>query len=164
MVWRNGDCGVHAEQNIGGLDDESWEWWDLASAAGMIYPVFIHQTDRDPALRYSLSYSNFKTWIDNYHANGISIIPFYEWWCMNANTHDMRITDISIQDHRLRFRVKTNGERGLVNVPVPAGPYLTVKDQNGQIIPWTDHNDNSVTFYVESGHEYEIRNQHPKNT
>ena len=164
MVWRNGDCGVHAEQNIGGLDDESWEWWDLASAAGMIYPVFIHQTDRDPALRYSLSYSNFKTWIDNYHANGISIIPFYEWWCMNANTHDMHITDISIQDHRLRFRVKTNGERGLVNVPIPAGPYLTIKDQNGQIIPWTDHNDNSVTFYVESGHEYEIRNQHPKNT
>jgi hypothetical protein len=157
MVWRNGDCGVHAEQNVGGLDDESWEWWNLASAAGMIHPVFVHQTDRDPAQRYSLSYSHFTTWIDNYHANGISIVPFYEWWRVNANTHEMEITGISIQNHRLRFRVKTNGERGLVNVNISPVRDLIINDiKTNEIIPWTDLNGNSVTFYVQSDHEYGI--------
>jgi hypothetical protein len=157
MVWRNGDCGVHAEQNVGGLDDESWEWWALASAAGMIHPVFVHQTDRDPAQRYSLSYSKFTTWIDNYHANGISIVPFYEWWRINANTHDMLITDISLHNHRLKFRVKTNGERGLVNVNISPVRDLIIKDLNtNEVIPWKDHDGNSVTFYVRSDHEYAL--------
>ena len=166
MVWRNGDTGVHAEQNVGGLDDASWEWWNLASMAGIIYPVFIHQTDRDPARRYSISYSNFKKWIDNYHDNAISIIPFYEWWRINANTYDMVITNISIQNHTLRFRVKTNGERGLVNVNISAGSGLIIKDlQTNEIIPWTtDYNDNSVIFYVASDHEYAIFHQNPKDT
>ncbi|MDD1699706.1 MAG: hypothetical protein LUQ04_02810, partial [Methanoregula sp.] len=157
MIWRNGDTGVQSEQNVGGLEDATWEWWNPASRAGLIYPAFTHQTDRDPAIRYSISYSKFKTWVDNYQANSISIIPFGEWWRINANTNDTRITDISVQNHTLRFKVKTNGERGLVNVNISAERDLVIKDhQTNEIINWTDNRDNSITFYVQSNHEYEI--------
>ena len=164
MIWRNGDTGVRSERKVGGLENANWEWWNSASKAGMIYPVFTHQTDMDPAIRYSISYSKFKTWIDNYHANGVSIVPFHEWWRINANTNDMLITDISIKNHTLRFRVKTNGERGLVNVNISAERDLVITDhQTHEMINWSDNGDNSITFYVQSNHEYEIFNQNLRN-
>ena len=157
MIWRNGETGVFSEPDVGNLEDATWEWWNLASKAGIIYPVFTHQTDREPAIRYSISYSKFKTWIDNYKANGISIVPFREWWLINANTNDMLITNISVQNHMVKFTVKTNGERGLVNINIPAEKDLKVFDHHTrEIINWTVNVDNSITFYIRSNHEYEI--------
>lgn len=157
MIWRNGETGVHSEPDVGNLDDSTWEWWNLASKAGMIHPVFTHQTDGEPAIRYSISFSRFKTWIDNYLTNGISIIPFYEWWMINANTHDIKITGISVSDTALKFRVKTNGERGLINVNIPADRNCKIIDMTAkEEIRWTKNPDNSITLYVQSDHEYEL--------
>jgi len=157
MIWRNGETGVHSEPDVGNLDDSTWEWWNLASKAGMIHPVFTHQTDGEPAIKYSISFSRFKTWIDNYQANGISIIPFHEWWMMNANTHDIDITSISVANTTLKFRVKTNGERGLINVNIPAQRDCKIIDlTTSDEIRWTENPDNSITLYVQSNHEYKI--------
>ena len=158
MIWRNGEMGVQAEPGVGNLEDSSWEWWNLASRAGLIHPAFTHQTDPEPAIRYSISYSKFTQWVDNYQANGISIIPFHEWWQINANTNDTRITNISEGDnHRLRFKVTTNGGRALVNVHIPGNPDLKILDHTTRKrINWSYGLDNSVTFYVEPDHEYEI--------
>ena len=27
MFWRNGDSGINAENEVGNLDDDTWEWW-----------------------------------------------------------------------------------------------------------------------------------------
>lgn len=157
MIWRNGETGVFSEPDVGNLEDSTWEWWNLASKSGMIYPAFTHETDREPAIRYSISFSKFKTWVDNYNAKGIVIVPFHEWWLINTNTNDMLITNISIHNQTLKFKVKTNGERGLVNVNIPAEKDLTVRDvQTHEIINWTANVDNSITFYIRSNHEYEI--------
>jgi len=157
MIWRNGAAGINAEPVIGNLDDDTWVWWNLASKSGLIYPVFTHQTDLDPAVRYSISYSKFKTWVDNYQANGISIVPFSEWWLINANTNDTLITNLSVQNRTLKFGVKTNGERALVNVNISAGKDLKIIDcHTDEIINWTNHLDNSITFFVRSNHEYAI--------
>jgi hypothetical protein len=157
MIWRNGETGVHSEPDVGNLDDTTWEWWNLASKAGLIHPVFTHQTDREPAIPYSISFSKFKTWIDNYQTNGISIVPFYEWWMINANTHDIDITNISVINNTIKFRVKTNGGRGLINVNISAERDLTIIDlTTSEIIKWIENLDNSITCYVQSNHEYEI--------
>jgi hypothetical protein len=157
MIWRNGETGVHSEPDVGNLDDSTWEWWNPASKAGLIYPAFTHQTDKEPAMAYSISYSKFKSWVDNYLARGISIIPFQEWWLINANTHDMLITDITETNNSLRFRVKTNGERGRINVLLPADRDLIVTDlDTDEVIVWAETPDNSIEFFVHSGHEYEI--------
>ncbi|TFH04211.1 MAG: hypothetical protein E4H06_03265, partial [Methanosarcina sp.] len=63
MIWRNGNSGIHAEQSVGNLDDDTWEWWESASRAGMSYPVFSHQLDVEPAIKYSISRSKFQNWV-----------------------------------------------------------------------------------------------------
>jgi hypothetical protein len=71
----------------------------------------------------------------------------------------MHITNLSIQENTVKFTVKTNGERGLVNVNLPGNPDLEILDLNSRtLIPWTHSLDNSIVLYVESDHEYEIRN------
>jgi len=157
MIWRNGNPGIYSERSIGALEDETWEWWNKASKAGIIYPVFIHQTDRDPAIRFSISYSKFKTWIDNYQSNGITIVPFGEWWHINANTNDTYLSNISVQNHTLRFMVTTNGEKALVNVNIFRRDDLIIRDRHTNTrVTWTGNGDNSITFSVQSTHEYEI--------
>jgi hypothetical protein len=157
MIWRNGETGVFSEPDVGNLEDATWEWWNSASKSGMTYPAFTHQTDSEPAIRYSISYSKFKTWVDNYKANGISIVPFHEWWLINTNASTMLITNISVEDQVLKFKIQTNGERGLVNINIPAEKELTIIDLHSrEIINWTAHMDNSITFSIRSNHEYEI--------
>jgi hypothetical protein len=157
MLWRNGNPGIYSERSIGALEDETWEWWNPASKAGLVYPAFTHQTDGDPAIHYSISYSKFKTWIDNYQSNGITIIPFSEWWHINANTNDTRITSLSVQNRTLRFTVTTNGEKALVNVNIPAREDLRILDlMKKKEVRWTNNADNSIIFYVQSDHEYQI--------
>ncbi len=157
MIWRNGNPGIYSERSIGALEDETWEWWNPASKAGLVYPVFIHQSDAEPAIGYSISYSKFRTWIDNYQSNGITLIPFSEWWHINANTNDARITDISVKNHVLRFRVTTNGEKALVNVNIVGRDDLRIRDLvTDTPVTWTGNRDGSVTCWVRSTHEYEI--------
>ncbi|MGA2913398.1 MAG: hypothetical protein ABSE07_07755 [Methanoregula sp.] len=157
MIWRNGEMGINSEPDYGNLEDATWNWWNLASKAGLIYPAFTHETDREPAIRYSISYSKFMSWVNNYQANSISIIPFHEWWSINANTNDTYITNISVQNHTLTFDVKTNGETALVNADVSEQKDLKIKDEiTHDFINWTASLDNSITFYVESNHKYII--------
>jgi hypothetical protein len=157
MIWRNGEMGINSEPAYGNLEDATWDWWNSASKAGLIYPAFTHETDREPAIRYSISYPKFISWVDNYQANGISIIPFHEWWLINANTNDTYITNISIQNHTLTFDVKTNGERALVNANISAQKDLKINDEiTHESINWTDNLDNSITFNVQSNHRYAI--------
>jgi hypothetical protein len=57
----------------------------------------------------------------------------------------------------VKFTVKTNGEKGLVNINIPAEKDLKVIDHHTrEIINWTVNVDNSITFYIRSNHEYEI--------
>jgi hypothetical protein len=157
MIWRNGDPGIYSERSIGALEDETWEWWSRASMAALIYPAFTHQIDRDPAIRYSISYSKFRTWVDNYQSRGITITPFSEWWHINANTNDARITNISVYNRTLRFTATTNGEKALVNVNISQRDDLRILDLSvNKEVGWTNNGDNSITFYVESDHEYQI--------
>jgi hypothetical protein len=60
MFWRNGGSGVNAEKKVGNLDDDTWGWWETASTKGMVYPVFTHELDQDPAIKYSISNSKFR--------------------------------------------------------------------------------------------------------
>ena len=95
MYWRNGDSGVHAEEIVGNLYDDTWSWWEPASCAGMTHPVFTHQLDKDPAITYSISPSKFKAWVNNYHSNNVSIVPFYEYSQISRNSHDAYFDNIS---------------------------------------------------------------------
>jgi hypothetical protein len=157
MYWRNGDSGINAETMVGNLYDDTWTWWEAASYAGMTHPVFTHQLDKDPAIKYSISYSKFKTWVDNYYSNKVSIVPFYEYSLISRNTHDAYFDNISSSGNLISFDAHTNGVKSYINVNVTAGNDTQVYDCTlNESLRYTLEEDKSINFWAENNHTYEI--------
>ncbi|RLF42578.1 MAG: hypothetical protein DRN17_07625, partial [Thermoplasmata archaeon] len=157
MLWRNAKgSGIKSIPNIGGLNDNHWHFWDIASQHGFVYPCFAHETDLDPAIDYSISWSKFTTWVDRAKEHGIQIIPFAEYYYINANQHDFYATNIQKGDGYLKFTAHTNSYKAYVDVAYTPTANTIVKDlTTGKIINWQK---GSVQFWVEDGHTYEIYN------
>jgi hypothetical protein len=157
MFWRNGDSGVNAEKEVGNLDDDTWEWWESVSRAGMVYPVFTHKLDQEPAIKYSISSSKFRNWVDNYFSKNVSIVSFYEYSQINRNTYDAHFDDLEYNEHLITFDVHTNGARALINVNISAGKDTQVYDStSNKFINYATEKDKSITFWVENNHTYNI--------
>ena len=153
MVWRNGAVGVHSQANVGNLDDANWPWWANASAAGMVYPTFTHQTDPDPAITNSISYSKFEQWLDNYAAAGVSIVPYYDYWTLAQNTYHTQVSDLMVDDGKaLSFTIDNIGGRSRLFV---AAPWTEkVLDGDGNEVPF-EAVDDGIIIEVEAG-EYQV--------
>jgi hypothetical protein len=151
MVQRD---GYHSrESSVGNLCDVYWTWWANASAAGMVYPTFTHQTDPDPAIMYSISMSNFETWLDNYAAAGVSIVPYYDYWTLAQNTYHTQVSDLSIENGKaLSFTIDNIGGRSRLFVAAPWTE--TVRDSAGNEVPF-EVVDDGIIMEVEAG-EYQV--------
>jgi hypothetical protein len=157
IYWRNGDSGINSETMVGNLYDDTWPWWEPASCAGMTHPVFTHQLDKDPAIKYSISYSKFKTWVDNYYSNNVSIVPFYEYSLINRNSHDAYFDNISSSGNLISFDAHTNGVKSYINVNVTAGKDTGVCDRTlNKSLSYTLEKDKSINFWAENNHTYEV--------
>lgn len=159
MFWRNGDSGIHAERNVGNLDDDTWEWWEPVSRAGMAYPGFTHELDQDPAIKYSISRSKFLNWVDNYNSNGASIVSFYEYGQISRNTCEASFDVVESTKNSTVFKAHTNGSGALVNVNVNvraekgASVYDNTSDKP---LDYRVEEDKSITFRVENDHTYSV--------
>jgi len=157
MYWRNGDSGVEAEEIIGNLDGDTMPWWELASHAGMTHPVFTHQTDKEPAIKYSIGLSKLKTWVDNCNSNNISIVPFYEYSLINRNSYDAYFDNVSSNGNLTKFEAHTNGFRSLVNMNISAGNNTRVYDNiTEKYLDFKVEADKSITFWAENNHYYNV--------
>ena len=153
MVWRNGENGVVGQVAVGNLCDDYWPWWASASAAGMVYPTFTHQTDPDPAGTYSISMSNYETWLDNYAAAGVSIVPYYDYWTLAQNTYHTEISDLMVDDGKsMSFTIDNIGGRSRLFVAAPWTEI--VLDANGNDVPF-EVVDDGIIMEVEAG-EYQV--------
>jgi len=157
MLWRNGDSGINAEKGVGNLDDDTWEWWEQASRAGMVYPVFTHELDQEPAIKYSISCSKLSNWVDNYCSNNVSIVSFYEYSQVNRNTYDAYFDALEYNESLIKFDAHTNGVKSFVNVNVTAGNHTQVYDRTlNESLNYTREQDKSITFWVENNHTYSV--------
>ncbi|WP_229392304.1 hypothetical protein [Methanosarcina sp. DH2] len=157
MTWRNGDAAIHAERDVGNLYDDTWEWWEPASKAGMSYPVFTHQLDIEPAIKYSISRSMFRDWVDNYYANNMTIVSFYEYNQISRNTYDASFENLQYSEELLAFDSHTNGAPALVNVNITVGNSTQVYDTTLDVfLDYETEQDKSITFRVEDGHNYKV--------
>jgi len=157
MFWRNGDSGVHAENLVGNLYDDTWEWWEPASQHGISYPVFTHQLDKNPAIKYSISSPKFKAWVDNYDSNNIPIVSFYEYNQINRNAYDAYFDNLEQDKHCVTFDAHTDGVKTLINVNISAGNTTQVYDSSlDWPLEFKLEQDNSITFWAENNHTYKV--------
>lgn len=157
MLWRNGDSGIHTEKYIGSLEENTWEWWETASRAGMVHPVFTHELDLDPAIKYSISRSKFRNWVENYESNNMSIVSFHEYSQISRNTYDASFENLQYTENSVLFDAHTNGGIVFVNVNVKAGRDTQIYDNTtGKFLDYDIEQDNSLTFWVEDNHSYII--------
>lgn len=157
MFWRNGDSGIHAEKDIGNLDDDTWAWWEPVSRAGMVYPAFTHELDLEPAIKYSISSSKFRNWVDNYNSNNVSIVSFYEYSQINRNTYEAGFDILQYTERSVMFNVHTNGSDALVNVNINAGKNAQVYDNIlDKFLSYKIEKDKSIIFRVENSHIYSV--------
>lgn len=153
MVQRNGYQGNSRQANVGNLDDANWPWWANASSAGMVYPTFTHETDPDPAISYSISYSKFEAWLDNYAAAGVSIVGYYEYWTLAQNTYHTQVTDLRAESGKsLSFTIDNIGGKSRLYVAAPFAE--TVRDSAGNEVPFKEV-DGGIIMEVEAG-EYQV--------
>ncbi len=134
MVSRNGANGSAAGLNsIGNLGDNCWTFWKAASAAGIVIPSFSHQLDVTPAIDWSISGTNFRTWVANYAGHGVRTAGFREYWQMAQNSYHTSISGIvSEPGVSLSFTVDNMGGRSrlLVNAPWAS----SVRDGSGAMV------------------------------
>jgi hypothetical protein len=154
--------GIHAEQNVGNPDDDIWAWWEPASQAGMVYPVFTHELDLEPAIKYSISRSKFQKCVDNYNSDGISVVSFYEYGQTSRNTCEASFDLLQYTECFVTFCAHTNGSDALVNVNIQAGGGTQVFDTTSdKFLSYKIEQDKSIKFLVENNHIYYIFEQFP---
>ncbi len=123
MIWRNGHSGISYLANVGNLQETRWgQFWSRVSAAQMVYPSFTHKTDPASAEAYSISYSSFTKWVDNYE--GKRMIGFYEYYGRVKNQVDTKITYLeNVPGAKLRFSVDCNAfpSRLMIDLPLASG-------------------------------------------
>jgi hypothetical protein len=157
MIWRNGDSGINAENSVGNLADDTWEWWEQVSRAGMVYPVFTHELDQEPANKYSISYLKFNKWVDNYCTNNVSLIPFYEYNQVNRNTYDAYFDNLKYNESMITFDAHTNGVKSFINVNVTVGNDTKVYDRTlNESLNYSREQDKSITFWAKNNHTYSV--------
>jgi hypothetical protein len=98
----------------------------------------------------SISYSKFEQWLDNYAANNVSIVGYYEYWTLAQNTYHTQVTDLSIENESsLSFTVDNIGGNSRLFVAAPFAEM--VLDGNGNEVPFTDV-DGGIIIEVEAGY------------
>lgn len=155
MVWRNGYNGVgNGITGIrAGLYDIKWYFHEAASEAGLINPIYTHQTDRDPAGQYAISYSNFTIWVDNYAAAGVTIVPWIDYWQTAQNTGHTEISGLRAESGKsLSFTIDNIGGKSRVFVAAPFAEIVV--DGDGNKVSFEEV-DGGIIMEVEAG-EYQV--------
>lgn len=108
-LWRNGRAGIGYLASVGNIHSTTMTWWDEIYSRGIIYPAFSHQTDIDPAIAYSLTPAEFRSYIDGYNSKNINIVGYEEYYKRNLNQKDAVITIEQDSNSVFSYELATTG-------------------------------------------------------
>ncbi len=155
MLWRNGPAGMHLVSVIGNIYNSTWPWWSQASANAVVCPVFTHRTDQDPAIKYSIDYSKFIKWVNNYHDASVKVTGFKQYYVNGLAQDTASINLIESDKLNVKFSATLNGYPFITNVKTTF-PVNSVMCGNASI-PFTRNND-GATFTVSENGIYLVSN------
>lgn len=150
--WRNSHNMLDALPNIGGIQNETWDFWQIAMEHGFVYPAFIHHTDLKVNDAWGLSYANFTKFVDTMKNNSVIFTTYVNYIKTNMNQIDFYATNIEQTDTLIKFTAHTNGARAYIDVDFPHNANVKVIDlTTNKEVKWQP---GSVAFWVENGHTY----------
>ena len=155
MLWRNGPAGVHLVDMVGNIYNTTWSWWSKASVNAVVYPAFTHRTDLDsPSTKgYSIDYSNFTKWINNYHDASVKVTGFKQYYLNGLAQDTASVNLIESDNSNVKFTATFNGYPFITNVQTTF-PVKSVLRGNTSI-PFTRNND-GATFTVSAKGTYVV--------
>jgi PKD repeat protein len=145
MLWRNGPTGMHLVSMIGNIYNDTWPWWSQASANAVLCPAFTHRTDPDPTIKYSIDYSKFTKWVNNYHDASVKVTGFKQYYGNGLAQDTDSVNLIESNNSNIEFMATLNGYSFLTNAKTTF-PVNSVMFGNTSI-PFTLNND-GATFTV----------------
>jgi hypothetical protein len=149
MVWRNGKNGVEILTNIGNIMEDDWNFWAKSSEAGAVFPVFTHRIDGDSAIKYSISYDHFSSYVKNYIKNGLQIVGFYEYWETVQNSYYTTISNLNFdKNHIVNFTISNMGGKSRLFIAEP--DVVKILNGNNQTVNF-DKIDGGIIVQVVSG-------------
>ena len=156
MIWRNGQMGVGELPNVPNLYEDPWPWWDAATQAGITIRAFTHQTDVARPIIYSIGPQHFATFLSRYHARGMTLTPFINWYKVGANTCDATFTENTDSSASLNFTAHTNGYPARVEVDLPYADGNRVYNVSDGMstVRCIEAIDGKMQFYVSDGSTY----------
>lgn len=135
-VWRNGYSGVMWLPNDGNLDNSTYSFWQNMFTAGIIYPVFTHQTDLVTApSAYSIDYFKFTAFSDGYRSSGVKIIGFNQYYKQGLAQKQTQISVTDSGNDYIKMNIATNGYPADINIATPISGLTVYKGSNS--IPTT---------------------------
>jgi PKD repeat protein len=160
MLWRNGPAGVHLVYVVGNIYNTTWPWWSLASANAVLHPAFTHRTDLDsPSTpNYSIDYSKFTNWVNNYHDASIKITGFKQYYLNGIAQETASVKLIESNNSIVKFTPTFNGYPFIANVKTKF-PVNSVLCGNTSI-PFTRNKD-GATFTVDAKGIYVVSKNTP---
>jgi PKD repeat protein len=160
MLWRNGPAGVHLIEVVGGIHNNTWPWWSQASSNAVVYPAFTHRTDQDSpsTIKYSIDYSKFTKWVNNYHDASVRVTGFKQYYLNGLAQDTASVNLIESDNSTVKFTPKLNGYPFITNVHTTF-PVNSVLCGN-TAIPFTRNKD-GATFTVSKKGIYVVTSNIP---
>lgn len=153
LIWRNGFNGIDTLSNIGNLMDTMWvSFWEPISLAGAVFPTFTHELDIEPPIPYSIGYSNFSSFINNYQNNSVSLVSWYDYWTLAQNTYYSQLSNFElINNEYFSFTLDNIGglSRLLINAPFAE----IILDDQGNNVPFEISGENIIIEITEGDYQ-----------
>jgi uncharacterized repeat protein (TIGR02543 family) len=117
-------------------------------------PVYVYQTEVEPASSYSIDASKFDAWLSYIKNNGVSLTGYYKWYKINSNQLDAKFYT-STEGSITKITVDTNGYNAFVLVKIKADLVTSLKRGN-QLIPYSKSPEGYIFFEAVDGGIYTV--------
>jgi hypothetical protein len=143
-------------QNVPGSSDitgGTFDYWlGAVKSCVSTVPIYIHETEVEPATTSSIDASKFDLWLSYVFTNGVRLTGYYKWYMINSNQLDARFIS-STDGSTTTIAADTNGYNAIILVKIKADSTTTVKSGN-ELIEYSISPEGYLVFEVEDDGGY----------
>lgn len=155
MVWRNYKVvyqNLPGSHNIVNISADYW--MGVANGSYSTAPVYLHETEVEPATSSSVDRSIFHQYLNTTFAGDVRLVGYYEWYKIQSNQFDATFIKTS-DDYGESITASTNGYNAMMVYRwEPTEDTIVMCD--GESVEYSTTPEGYILIEVEDGKEYMI--------